>query len=224
MKGWFGQKNRHKLSALGVKTKCEDDPIYVGGRSSIQFSEEKNPYESGKRFSTDMVNCFHTSLRKDIPYSFVLEHGGKVYELNLNLSDVPDYKIFRQEDWQPFMAYIFYTEEKIPYNFLKKERPDMKEYLQSQGFGMGDQITLEDLEDGLFDIFAYPSVSMNDELYEKEYVNKNFRMPHEDEIAIFNEEILEDAWENKRTLTDEEITKADQEYHKKRMKKIKELR
>lgn len=220
---WPNESVRHILASYGVRTKYEDDPVYVGGRSSLQFSEEKLPYESGKRYPTDLMNCFHTSLRKDVAYAFVIEHGGKSYELKLDLSGIPDYRLFRQEDWQPFMTYIFYTEQEIPYNFLIKSRPDMEEYLQSQGFGMGDQITLEDLEEGLFDVFAYPSVSMNDKLYEKGYVNKNFRMPHEDEIAIFNEEILEDAWQNRRTLIDEEITKADQRYYEKRTKKIEEM-
>lgn len=225
---WKNESLRHKLSAMGVKSSRHHSPVYVGGRESIRFSEEKIPYPSGKRYSTDLANCFHTSLRPDVAYSFAIEHSGRGYILHLDLSNTPDYKIFRQEDWTPFMAFIFYTEYKIPFNMLVKERPDMREYLESLGYELGDQITIEDLEEGLFDIFAYPSVDVNDivkrEYMEGEYYDKpKYRIPHEDEIAIFDKELVEDAWERKFEVPIKKLAEEDIKYHKKRMKKLREM-
>jgi len=216
------RKNKKSQGKHFVRGHTRNLNVYVGGRSQIRLSDEKPSFDSGKRYPTDLKNCFHTSLRKDVPYTFVLEHGEDVYELNLDLDDVPNYKILRQEDWNPFMAMTFNKYQELPYNFLIKKRPDMEEYLQSQGFDKGDQITVEDLDDGLFDVFMYPSEETNDKMYEKGLMSvEEYRVPYEDEVAIFNMDVLEDAWENKRKLSEKEVRKADQEHYEKRKKYFK---
>lgn len=208
---WYKDYNRHRLSALGIKTKSESHPVYVGGRTHLRKSDFKPKLEEGKRYTTDLTNCFHTSLQGDEAYAFALDSDDNVYKVELDLSEVPEHKILRQEDWTPFMVYIFVNDGVIPLNFLLKQRPDMREYLVDElGYEVG--ITVEDIDSGIFDVFAYHPREMTYEVKAK-YPDTTYRIPSEEEVAIFNLDIIREGWGNREIVPKDELIRMDREWY-----------
>jgi len=198
-RGWFGHPYRHALSSKGIINASEGEYVYVGGRDSPRFRS----FTRGGR--TDVSNAFHTTTDPNVAQSFA-EEDGKVYKLHIDTSEVPEERILRKEDWTEPMMNDFVKSGMIYFKHLKETRPELVESLQNRGYNR--YVSVEMLStDKPLDIFAYPT----------EYGL------NEDEVAIFDRELLLNAWENKRILTDEEIRKADYEYHKKRMKQIEEM-
>ena len=209
---WRNESERHRLSALGVKTKSDHHPVYVGGRTHLRKSDFKPKPEGGKRYPTDLTNCFHTSLQGEEAYAFALDSDDNVYRVELDLSGVPEHKILRQEDWTPFMVYIFANDGVIPLDFLLEKRPDMREYLIDElGYEVG--ITIDDIDGGIFDVFAYHPRELTHEVKAK-YPDTTYRIPNEEEVAIFNLDIIKEGWDNRELVPKEELIEMDRKWYK----------
>lgn len=174
---WHNEPDRHSLASKGVITVDREHSVYVGGRDSPRFRS----FTRGGR--TDVSNAFHTTTDPDIAESFAEEENGKVYKLQINTSEIPNDRILRREDWTYPMMEDFVKSGMIYFKHLKETRPDLVKSLRDRGYNRYVSVEMLSREKPL-DVFAYPP---------KYGLN-------EDEIAIFDKELLLKAWENKEEV------------------------
>lgn len=186
-KGWRGEPLRHALASKGVLTRFKEHPVYVGGRTSPRF----RTFPKGGR--TDVYNAFHTTTDATIAQNFVEGEDDKIYKLEIDTSKVPDNKILRAEDWTEKMAKDFHLSGMVYFKHLKETRPDLVEHLKEQGYNR--YVSVEMLSnDKPLDVFVYPHFDLPEGLGEKE-------------VAIFDKELLLEAWQDREEATKEEILK-----------------
>lgn len=182
-KGWFNDPNKHALASKGVVTKSEHTPVYVGGRTSPRF---RSTPRGGR---TDVYNAYHTTVDKDEAKFFVEDENDNLYKLNIDTSKIPEERILRMEDWTPEMANAFRQYGVIPFKYLEETRPDLVEHLKDERYN--NLVTVEHLsEEKPLDVFAYPPSYMGEEIGLRE-----------NEIAIFDKELLLEAWENREEIS-----------------------
>lgn len=218
MKGWFNDPYRHSLASRGIFTKKGDrNTVYVGGRSNIRMSS-KPPDKH--REDTDVWNAFHTTTDPNIAKKFLgYRDDKKLYELEINLSDVPNEKILRDEDWNEDMVDKWWSRNpRIELDDLKKTRPDLVERFRKILGEDVDEITPKELsEEDVLDVFVYPQIDfpftiethrldIRDKPWEEwTEEEKEFPQPVENEVAIFDEELLRKAWKEKEEVDPDEI-------------------
>ncbi len=177
---WEDEPYRHALASRGVLTTSQSHPVYVGGRDNPRM----RTFTRGGR--TDVSNAFHTTTDPDIAESFARDTDGELYRLEIDTSKVPNDRILRAEDWTPEMAKDFALSGLIYFKHLKETRPDLVESLKDRGYNR--YLSVEMLSDEKpLDVFTYPHMEMDYGLDEKE-------------VAIFDKELLLDAWENREEI------------------------
>lgn len=178
---WKDEPGRHALASKGIITADREHPVYVGGRTSPRM----RTFTRGGR--TDVSNAFHTTTDPEVAQSFIRDENHKLYKMEIDLSNIPEERILRAEDWTYEMAKDFTWSGLVYFKHLKEIRPDLVSALQDKGYKRYISVEMLSSEKPL-DVFVYPHIDDLDYgLQEKE-------------VAIFNRDILLDAWHNKEEV------------------------
>lgn len=218
-RGWYNDPYKHSLASKGIMTKEGDwNEVLVGGRDNPRLSQ-KPVHEH--REDTDVWNAFHTTTDPHIAKKFSSgwNENNKIYELEIDLNSIPNDKILRDEDWSEEMIGKWWARNpRIELDDLEETRPDLVKRFREILDDDIEIITPKELsEKNLLDVFVYPQIdfpydieSHRLEIRDKPWEEwteeeKEFPQPVENEVAIFDEELLEDAWEHRKEVDPHEI-------------------